>query len=729
MPNLAGAPQVPPGEALGHAPANATPAPTPSVAPPAPGSAEARRGPLFGVVLKEPGVPAAGVPVTAFLANANPLAGNSGGGLVGNAGSGLAGNSGGGYRILALETTTDASGAFVLSPDLAGAYNLEAAADPGAKAWRAEVLYTGSGTKTDVGELTLAPTGKLSGQVLPPDPSVKDLSNTQVFIPGSGYGAVTGEDGQFTLPNVPAGKFRLRAYHPDLGEAIASEAVAVTANETKAAAPLRLAVSVPKLDTITLAAASQSTDNGAPGAEVDLHGSNFGKTKGTRFTVDFNGAPVEEPNRISDGLLRVKIPPGAANGNVTVRVGGIGSNQRPFRVIKTLDLRISSLRLPPGASYDLGAAVVAKDTDGARMQEVVEDGQTKVPGPNVRWETSSAAGQINARGVLQAVSEGEVVVVLRGGEKFTRTTTVTIQAGVRLPEPYVEPVEGPTPPPRPAPRITGVDPGSGGSGRMVTLRGENFGDGGEPAKLLCGDAALPIDPSVLDAGKAQFAVPLGMGNCNLALQIGDRKSNGVVFRTLRALVIDPADQLDVPLGATASFEVTGIDAEGTAVVAPVVDWTSASPEVVAVDARTGVLTGAKLGSAKLLASSGSVLAVSRALVFQIAGIELDLKTLRLNAMPEAGNAEAGFVTAGVVTATVLTSDSKVRDVAWSVPAGNGRVALLVDPRNPNVVTVRTLRGATAGTVLLTARAKDDPGKAATASIEVTTASALEVDVR
>jgi sugar lactone lactonase YvrE len=408
------------------------------------------KGPVSGTVLDAAGKPAANITVTAYLNNANPLVGGSGGalignsgaGLIGNSGSGLIGNTGAGYRIQAdTKVKTDAQGRFVLTPPQAGIYNLEAVENDNSKAWKAAVSFAGGDAKAAVGTLGLAPTGSISGKVRSPIATVTDFSDTSVYIPGSGYIAKTRKDGTYTIPNVPAGTFELVAFNDELGDGALPDtdnpgAIRVVSGETTSAAALTLKTMPPEITELRRVASVEITDNGAPGAEIEIQGKFFGFARGVRFEVRFAAETGVSPVRESDTKIRVKVPGAALSGNVQVFVGNLQSNAKPFRVMKSLATTRSAVTLAAGTEADLGADVVVKDTRDEPIVEFIDNGVTKFRRPNVAWQADSTKALVSERGVLKAVSEGKVTVTARAGDLPGFNVSVTIlPAGSATPTP------------------------------------------------------------------------------------------------------------------------------------------------------------------------------------------------------------------------------------------------------------------------------------------------------
>ena len=59
-----------------------------------------------------------------------------------------------------------------------------------------------------------------------------DFMHAWVFVAGNPYYAVTGDDGKFNISDVPAGEYKVVAYHPTLGK----QKVVVTVGASEASA-------------------------------------------------------------------------------------------------------------------------------------------------------------------------------------------------------------------------------------------------------------------------------------------------------------------------------------------------------------------------------------------------------------------------------------------------------------------------------------------------------------
>lgn len=269
------------------------------------------------------------------------------------------------------EVTTNSDGRFSFSDPPVGQVNLEAVQSDASKAVKQSVAVR-SGVNLDVGDLSLAPTGVLEGRVLTPGVTGVDLLGIDVFIPGLGYAAKTDELGNFRLPNLPAGHFRLVASHPSLGSGEVAD-VAVKSGATAHVDGLAIALNPPTITDLQPA-------SGAPGASFAISGRNFGRTTtgGNAVEVYLNGLRLGDVTVDSDSLIHARVPTGAGSGKVVVKVGLIsGTSDRSFQVLTNLSLfPPGPLLLPMGTT----ARFVASASDGLG---------TAIPDPAVGWGIAS----------------------------------------------------------------------------------------------------------------------------------------------------------------------------------------------------------------------------------------------------------------------------------------------------------------------------------------------------
>lgn len=382
-----------------------------------PSKTTARSG-LQGRLLDLNGSPAADVPVTGYLIANNTAS------LVSNNAAGLVSNNTASYRVQAgsrVEARTDKDGLFVLK-DVTGNYvNIEAALSDDLKAIRIDVASTSSGV-----ELKLAYTGKIRGRVKSSNPQVTDLLGVDVFIPGTGYVAKSDAQGNYEIPHVPTGRFFVVALHPDLGRGHA-EAVTVTSKTTVQAPEIALNTMIPRI-------AALAPDNGAAGQAVTITGEDFGVSIGKQPEVLFNGVHAQVVAK-SDTTLEALVPIGALNGQVTVKVAGLNSNQKPFKVIKDLAIfpvAQASLALTPEALP--GASdVLAIDQPRRYLARALDTEGTVVASPSIAWSTSApSVGTVDAVGMLTGAGVGTLDLKLRSGSRSATLSVEIVGAVSRL---------------------------------------------------------------------------------------------------------------------------------------------------------------------------------------------------------------------------------------------------------------------------------------------------------
>ncbi|MNK40061.1 IPT/TIG domain protein [compost metagenome] len=387
-----------------------------STEPPAGAEAAATRG-IRGKVLDLAGQPAGGVAVRGTLIsnNAGGLISNNGGGLISNNGGNLVSNGSGLYRIQSgFETQTAADGTFSFNTSEDQVLTLEAVQRDNIKA-----IKLGAASSTEPFTLQLAPTGHIKGRVVPADSAVTDLLNIDVFIPGTSYVAKTDDSGNFTLSNVPAGRFTLVADHQNLGRAVI-QGVSVVSNQTVQPPALELSTRTPVLTSVTPA-------DGAPGSLVTLKGEHFGISSGKRPDVFLNGVSAQLVSA-TDTEITAMIPLGSVSGNVRVSLSGLESANRPFRVLRRLDLfpeyqrsSITDLFATPPTSDVLavGASrsyhVRAFDTEG-RL----------VPSPTVTWSLIGNQASGFADGVLTPSTADPVAIAAVSGSLSSAPLSVEI---------------------------------------------------------------------------------------------------------------------------------------------------------------------------------------------------------------------------------------------------------------------------------------------------------------
>jgi hypothetical protein len=105
-------------------------------------------------------------------------------------------------------TTTDANGYFEFLEVAYGSYTIYASRGDAMVGFQTDVVV-GSTEPTEIEEMTLTPTGSITGTVLLEGES--DHSGVIVFVAGTSYAAYTDADGAYTIADVPVGTHTLMA--------------------------------------------------------------------------------------------------------------------------------------------------------------------------------------------------------------------------------------------------------------------------------------------------------------------------------------------------------------------------------------------------------------------------------------------------------------------------------------------------------------------------------------
>lgn len=373
---------------------------------------------IRGLVFDMEGKPAAGVEVRGTLIsnNAGGLISNNGGGLISNNGGNLISNGSGLFRIQngGFQTKTAEDGSFSFTTSEDQILTLEAIQRETMKAIKLQ-----AGSSNEPYTLRLAPTGNITGTVIPADPAITDLLNIDVFIPGTSYIAKTDAAGNFTLSNVPAGRFTLVADHQNLGRAVL-QGVSVVSNQTAQPPALELSTRPPVLTSVSPA-------DGAPGALITLKGDHFAISSGKRPDVYLNGLAAQVVSA-TDTELKVTVPLGSVSGNFRVAVSGLESVERPFRVLRRLDLfpdYQASSTTDAFATPPTSDVLAVGATRGFHVRAFDTEGRI-VPAPSVTWSTIGNEGSGFSKGVLTPVASGRVAIAAVSGSLSSAPISVEI---------------------------------------------------------------------------------------------------------------------------------------------------------------------------------------------------------------------------------------------------------------------------------------------------------------
>ncbi|MFP5502704.1 MAG: IPT/TIG domain-containing protein [Candidatus Sericytochromatia bacterium] len=151
-----------------------------------------------------------------------------------------------------------------------------------------------------------------------------------------------------------------------------------------------------------------------PGMEITIKGENFGLTGGKTFQVTVGGIVAADPQRVDDQTIKVKVPDGAASGDVLVTVEGVPGPTQPITVLKRLSLSHNYAQVVEGKSYAF--TVTGHDT-----------GEVLVEAPPVTWEViEGTAVTVDAAGQIQAAAIGIAKVQVKRGAIASEPFTVEV---------------------------------------------------------------------------------------------------------------------------------------------------------------------------------------------------------------------------------------------------------------------------------------------------------------
>lgn len=399
-----------------------------------------------GLVLDERGLPATSVRIRAFPAvpDVASLIANSSAGLIANSSAGLVSNSAAGLtsssarfglpgfaippsrRIQAegIDLVTDQDGRFPLGGLLAsGSWNIEAIRNADSKAIAQNVP-----SSRQTLSLTLAPTGGIQGKVSSDVPQVTDLLGVTVFVPGTGYAALTDASGSFQISSVPVGTFDLVAIHPDLGRGFI-QGVIVQSSRITAARPLEIHTVVPDVRKL-------SANVVAPGQNLTIEGTDFGVSRGKRPTVTLGGVVCQVLEQ-SDERLVIRIPDTDRSGDVVVRVGELSSVPAPVQVAARLELGgIEGLPAPLSATSDILASGVTRSYEA----RVLDRTGSRLSGAQVAWSVPGQVASVVAGRLTGKVPGQAVLTASLGSLKASLEVQVipSIEKLVLQPDPVPE---------------------------------------------------------------------------------------------------------------------------------------------------------------------------------------------------------------------------------------------------------------------------------------------------
>lgn len=389
-----------------------------------------------------------------------------------------------------------------------------------------------------------------------------------------------------------------READPDLATAVPIAQKSGTFNVTRSrntSANLTLdPLNVPTVD-------AMSTNIGMTGDMLTLTGTHFGTGSVPVPLVSFNGILASYRNRVSDTEMTVQVPPWAKTGKLVVVADGVtSSSEAVFWVPKTIAIASTKENWDPSASTDrlvmFGKTLLfsATSTWDYKPGDTLDYGTP----PSPTWVLSNpSAGTLDGAGLFTATRSYQVTdVSARVGSLQSSVQPVRLVAD--------------------APVIASLTPTNGGpSSSMVggpktnvTINGSGFGDGDNPTlRVFLGTLEIADYTRVSDS-QITFQLPYGVvptGNVK-AVSYGVTSVNKPTFQVLQSLNLSPSGiTVDVPLGGTYQYTVSGTDNNGNPVASPSVTWSSTATASATIS-QTGLLTAVDYGTAYPVVHSGSV---------------------------------------------------------------------------------------------------------------------------
>lgn len=198
-----------------------------------------------------------------------------------------------GTSLLAL---TDADGLFTLGPVVPGratlALELDAAAAGGAPRGLRRAVSVGAGQQVFLGDLPLRGTGEIHG-VVTLDGKPRGNAGTLLYLAGTRFQALSGDDGTFRLPELPEGTFALGALAD--GYAPQQVTVEVVSGQVTQTRPLNLVKAAPRTSRLSATLEFIDVPEGTQ-AHLALIAAGtttpFAELESTAGALEFTGVPA-----------------------------------------------------------------------------------------------------------------------------------------------------------------------------------------------------------------------------------------------------------------------------------------------------------------------------------------------------------------------------------------------------------------------------------------------------
>lgn len=173
---------------------------------------------------------------------------------------------------------------------------------------------------------------------------------------------------------------------------------------------------------------------------IDLIGERFGHIEGRRFEVRFDSIVAQDAQRLSDRLIRVKIPSGARNGLVRVLVDGVESPPYYFFIMKRFEFNCPDSPIVAGEERFIEPH--AFDSEGKPISRDWKPDGTLASWPYFIYSVSmdpANIGFVDDTGVLKTYAPGVMHLVVMAGDLPAQSCTFTIVDGSPTPSPSPSP--------------------------------------------------------------------------------------------------------------------------------------------------------------------------------------------------------------------------------------------------------------------------------------------------
>lgn len=159
-----------------------------------------------------------------------------------------------------------------------------------------------------------------------------------------------------------------------------------------------------------------------------------------------------------------------------------------------------------------------------------------------------------------------------------------------------------------APVLTSLNPESGGSGTVVTLRGENFGSTKLTSFQVTFNDTLAVTARRISDTEIQATVPIGATTGGVLVRSNGISSQALPFQVISRLTLSPNNMGLYP-GASFAYSFQALNDRGDFVASPFVTWALRDPSIGTVSAQ-GTFQSSREGVTELEARSGLIVSAA-----------------------------------------------------------------------------------------------------------------------